>query len=66
VNGPVMKSEKTKPKKAAKSPAPDNPKDIFDPNSNHRRPFARIDGTIEWPRGWSKKDAKAWRDGNGY
>jgi len=50
---------------AMRSQAPLNPKDLFDPDSKHRRPFARLDGTIEWPRGWTQKDADVWRKANG-
>jgi hypothetical protein len=58
--GSAMNRKKRKSK--AKSAPP--PKDIFDPKSQHRRPFVRIDGTIEWPRGWTKSEAKAWRKAN--
>lgn len=44
--GRAMKGKKRKTKAKA-APVPN---DIFDPNSTHRRPFVRLDGTIEWPR----------------
>jgi hypothetical protein len=33
--------------------------------NTRRAPFVRMDGVIEWPRGWTAKDAKAWRKANG-